>query len=184
VEEQELDLVAQGQRVPETPEPLPQRIFATTVVTGKSSGGTRASRHEVNKVTDQMSDDESEGQVKASTNFSLSGNNNPDQVGKPTIWSDDKDLDQAGGYTDDGDEESDDGGNLFRQSYEGCSGTGECLFRKQAREILAILHEDYGAYKHWSLGDLVSWLKDGMGPDKAREQYIFLMSADDKQMTH
>jgi hypothetical protein len=137
VEKEEFVLDPQGQRVPESPKPVFQNIFTTTVVTTKYSKANRYDRHESNGTTDQLSDDECEGRVKASTNFGLSGNANSSQMGKQMCWGDNNESNQLDGGSDDenlghDDEESDDEGDLFKQSYEECLGTDECHLLKKA----------------------------------------------------
>jgi hypothetical protein len=87
---------------------------------------------------------------------------------------DDNQGDEGDGNGDphDDDEESDDEGDLFRQSYQECSGTAECPFRKQAREMLSALHRKHGIYPYFQLEEMVHFIKDGMPLEEAEAEYV------------
>ncbi|KAF2036455.1 hypothetical protein EK21DRAFT_52110 [Setomelanomma holmii] len=135
VNEEEWELDAELQRIPETPLPAQTNIF-TTVVLAKGGRAARAERNRTAGVTNQLSDDEDEAQTKPSTNYRLSGNANPTQVGNPTNTGTGGDLND--------DEESDDENDLFRKAYEEASGTGEDPILRRARELFAEMVAESG----------------------------------------
>jgi hypothetical protein len=81
-------------------------------------------------------------------------------------------LDQAGGDSEDGDEESDDEGDLFRQSYEEFSGTRECPLLKKARALLIRWKQEYGpSPKPSFLEDIVEKMRTGGDLVALEEEY-------------
>lgn len=176
VEVEEFVLDAEGQRVPETPKQIDHYVFQTTVVATKKSGSSRRGRHQDEGVTNQLSDDEGE-QVR-DPNFRLSGNTNPAQVGKPTNWRG-KDRVESGQENSDGalndeNEENDDDGDLFRQSYEQGSGSAESPTRRHAHDVLARLHADVGIIPGRSIETIVIWMEGGLTDALVEAEYCSL----------
>jgi hypothetical protein len=171
LKEREFELNADGERIPSPEKQILRRVYTTTVITPEEPGVTRRGRHEeVDDNTedrmDQLSEDEGtdrEEARKASTNYKLSGNANPAQVGNPTVWSDeDEDIDSDG--SEDKEEESDDEGDLFKQSYEGCSGRGKCP-KQRARELHAKLVTEIGDIKYWGGDRTLAFVEEGLSDE-------------------
>jgi hypothetical protein len=180
VEEREFELDADGERIPEPEKQILRRVYTTTVISPEEPGVTRRGRHgEVDDngedKMDQLSEDEGidvDKARKTSTNYKLSGNENPAQVGNPTVWSDeDDDVDSDGSRSEE--EESDDEGDLFKQSYEECSGRGKCP-KQRARELHERLVAEIGILSWWDESKTLAFCKKKT--DKAIwEQYALLM---------
>jgi hypothetical protein len=178
--EREFELNADGERIPKPEKQILRRVYTTTVITPEQPGVTRRGRHEEvddngEDRMDQLSEDEGtdrEEARKASKNYKLSGNANPAQVGNPTVWSDeDEDIDSNGSENEE--EESDDEGDLFKQSYEECSGRGKCP-KQRARELHERLVAEIGILSWWDESKTLAFCKKKT--DKAIwERYALLM---------
>jgi hypothetical protein len=192
IEEREFKLDADGQRIPKAPRPIYRRVFSTTTITPEDQGMTRQSRHttHTNKnVAHQLSDDEEPGRAGTNPNYDLSGNANPAQVGKPTVWDDDSGAENgyAGGTGDEGsegetgleEEESDDERDLFRLSYQECSDNGECPKRRRARELHARLVTELGILRFWNESHTLGLVDLNHTDGAIREEYMRMINARD-----
>jgi hypothetical protein len=184
VEEHEFKLDENSQRISETPRPIYRRVFNTSRKTPEDPGMTRQSRHathEDTEVADQLSDEEDPGRTRKNINYGLSRNANPNQIGEPTIWDDDSELenvsrgeaDNVGGEGEARakEEESDDEGDLFRLSYEECCRKSECPKRRRARKLHTRLVTELGNLPSWNEDNTLEFVDEGLSDEAIHEEY-------------
>jgi hypothetical protein len=172
VEIEEFVLDEAGNRIPDDQD-IGHNVFQTMTVTSKKPRTTRRTRHQNQNVTDQLSGDE-DGEQPRDPNFKLSGNANPDQVGK---LNDDGSSSETGGD----DEESDDDGDLFKQSYEECS----CPHRRRARLLHTRMLAEFGIFAPWTQKktlDLVQSDRRYSDDDivEAYQEFVHMLDGSDK----
>ena len=167
------ELGPRKQRVVEDPRFLFRRRFQVRLKAIPVLNGTRPQDHVRENRTDELSDDEEEDCTKNNMNYPWSGNANPHQVAD---WSGNQEGGEAPAKSDPNgdDEESDDDGDLFRQSYEECS---ECPTRRRARQMLAALQEELGVYPFLTAEEMIPWLKGGMDYDEIKAEYAAWIEA-------
>lgn len=137
VETEEFVLGEAGKRIPDDQD-IGHNTFQTITSTGAKPRTTRRTRHQIQNVTGQLSEDE-DGKKPRDPNFKLSGTANPDQVGRLNVHGSSSD-------TGEDDEESDDEGDLFKQSYEECS----CPQRRRAWLLHTRLLAEFGTFASWT----------------------------------
>jgi hypothetical protein len=79
---------------------------------------------------------------------------------------------QAGNPGSSEDEESDDEGELFRLSYEECSGTAECSTTKRARKLRARMITEFGDIPSLTVASFVVW--HNLSKSEIRAEYKVL----------
>jgi hypothetical protein len=140
--------------------------------------GTRQTRHKGKNMLDQLSGDEGEDCTKNNKYFQWSGNANPDQAtdGSDPDGSIGEDTD-TGGRSGGEDEKSDDEGDLFKQSYEECSGRGGCPTRRRAGELHARLVDEIGELPFWKEYNTLGLVELNHSEGAIRKEYMLMMKA-------
>jgi hypothetical protein len=137
--------VRRTKRVPLSPRYQFFREFGVRSKTVTELQGSRRENLKSKRKMNEISDDEEEDCTKENQNFEWSGNANANEVGANGITNENgQGKMMPGGRSNGEDEESDDEGDLFRQSYEECSGTSECPLRRK--------HEFYGPVRKNTMG--------------------------------
>ena len=175
VQEMDFESIGRNKRTTLPSRFLMRRRFQVRLIELRALEGTRRGIIEEKNKMDEISDDEQDDCTKNNMNYPWSGNANPHQVGD---WSDSREDGGAAGTGipgDDDDEESDDDGDLFKQSYEECSGTTECPKRKRARQIHARMISELGPLPGVTLGSIVEWLDENLGEAEIRAEYRGLL---------
>jgi hypothetical protein len=137
--------VRRTKRVPLSPRYQFFREFGVRSKTVTELQGSRRENLKSKRKMNEISDDEEEDCTKENRNFEWSGNANANEVGANGLTNENgQGKMMPGGRSNGEDEESDDEGDLFRQSYEECSGTSECPLRRK--------HEFYGPVRKNTMG--------------------------------
>jgi hypothetical protein len=152
IAEESIEPDAQRQRILLPPRYLSKTEFSVTTRVMPHIE-TRPERNRTAGADDQLSDPEDEDRVNSNPNWKNSGNMNPDQLDGGGAGSDEE--------TSGEDEESDDDGDLFAQSYKECSGTGECPNRRRARELVERLTDKIGENPMMTVDVVVDLFKRG-----------------------
>jgi hypothetical protein len=189
---QRMQLESGRRRKPLPPKFMFKRRFQVHLKTHKQLKVTRQERHENKGRVDELSDAEDGDRTKVNRNFKWSGPDNRGQVPSgPGDSNDEKgghdnnEIDgnmdgngeentRTGGNPGDEDNESEDEGDLFRQSYQECSGRAECPTRRSAVDIFARLQTEIGIVPSRSVESVIAWLKHGWKEAEIEAEYLNL----------
>jgi hypothetical protein len=159
-----------------------KRRYRVHLRTISELGLTRKEKHEAANKMAELSDSEEEANVPNNEYYRRSGNENPGDIGKGPGFDDHSDMDAdgdggAGSGVGDGNtsgdvaEETDDDGDLFRQSYEEISRpTSDRLFAREQR-ILKDLRAENAAPKNLEAWELNYLVCQDRSYERIRNQY-------------
>jgi hypothetical protein len=159
-------------RVPLAPQDVLKNTFTTFNMARPNMKDTRPQKHVNARTTDQISDDEDAGCVDSNENFPRSGNMNQDQLGDPWASSDETDGEEGADHPGDSeDDESDDDGDLFAQSYKECS-SDEYAERRRASLLLESLQARFGIIQGVGIEQILDMQRNEEGFDDYSEEEI------------